>query len=99
MDEEFVSLEDLYKRIKPALITRKVELNRIGYKYLKEEDIWNYLKEVKWKKTTNLSLADMVDDILNTPEALIDGYLKEKLNLEDRKLYFKGEQDEKEILD
>ena len=48
MDITFDTLEDLYKRVKPALKTKKEEMKRLGYIYIKEEDIWNYLKEIKW---------------------------------------------------
>ena len=76
MDINFNSLEELYRRIKPALITKKEEMNRGLYPYIEEEDIWNYLKEVKWKKTLDLSLSEMVNDILNCDDILIDNYLK-----------------------
>ena len=65
MDVEFNSLEELYRRIKPALHTKKEEMKRNGYPYIKEEDIWNYLKEVKWVHSKNLSLYQMVSDVLN----------------------------------
>lgn len=86
---EFNSLEELYNRLKPALETKKMEMKRNGYSYIKIEDIWNYLKEIKWKNSSNLSLHEMVSDVLNTDEMLIDSYLKQKLNLKDRELYFK----------
>ena len=35
----------------------------------------------------------MTSDILNTDDAIIDAYLREKLNLKNRKVYF--EEDEK----
>lgn len=88
MDIVFNSVEELYERIKPALLTKKQEMNRDGYAYIKEEDIWNYLKEIKWKNSRDLSLSDMVDDVLNSENFTIDKYLKEKLNLKDRKVYF-----------
>lgn len=88
MDIKFESLEELYKRIKPALITKKNEMHRDGYIYIKEEDIWNYLKEIKWKNAKGLSLYDMTSDILNTDNIIIDNYLKEKLNLRNRNVYF-----------
>ena len=44
---EFNSLEELYERIKPALRCKQSEMKRNGYNYIKLEDIWNYLKEVK----------------------------------------------------
>ena len=58
MDIKFETLEELYKRIKPALITKKNEMHRDGYIYIKEEDIWNYLKKQTlinlWKNIPNL---------------------------------------------
>jgi RecB family exonuclease len=87
---KFTSLKELYVKIKPALTSKKEELSRIGLNHIKEEDIWNYLKETKWGKTTNLSLAEMVNDILNTDNDKIETYVKIKmkemkrnLNLED----------------
>ena len=91
MEVEFNSLEELYNRLKPALITKKNEMNRSGYQYIKIEDIWNYLKEVKWKKAKDLSLYEMVSDVLNVDDLLIDNYLKQKLNLKNREIYFKEE--------
>ena len=88
MDIEFSSLEELYKRIKPALKTKKEEMRRNGIPYIKEEDIWNYLKEIKWKKSKGLSLSEMVSDILNADDLVIDDYLKTKLNQKDRTIYF-----------
>ena len=63
-------------------------MRRNGYLYIKEEDVWNYLKEIKWVKSVNLELYQMVSDVLNTSDIEIDAYLKEKLNLRNRKLYF-----------
>ena len=84
MDFEFNSLKDLYNHLKPALETKTSELKRVGYTYIKEEDVWNYLKENKWKKAQDLSLHEMVDDILNTDNALIDSYFKNKVASVDR---------------
>ncbi len=54
MDITFNSLEELYERIKPALRAKRAEMHRQGFKYIKKEDIWNYLKEIKWKNSKNL---------------------------------------------
>lgn len=88
MTEEFRSEEELYDRLKPALVTKRAEMKRNGYPYVKEEDVWNYLKEKKWKSEQGLSLYQMVDDILNVESVLVDDYLKSKLNLRERKRYF-----------
>ena len=76
---EFQNIKQLYNRLLPALRTKKSEMNRVGINYVQEEDIWNYLKEIKWKKANNLSLYEMVNDVLNTDDSLIENYLKNKL--------------------
>lgn len=87
-DIVFNSLQELFLRIKPALSARMSELNRNGFSYITEEDIWNYLKETKWRNSSNLSLHEMVSDVFSADEVLIDAYLKEKLNQKNRTLYF-----------
>jgi len=52
---------------------------RSGYSYVQKEDIWDYLKNVKWDLGTNLSLAEMVSDILDSNNESIDHYLKRKM--------------------
>lgn len=66
MDLEFSSLKDLYLRVDPALTSKRLELERKGYKNIKNIDIWKYLVENKWKQGKDLMLSDIVDDILNT---------------------------------
>ena len=88
MIDEFKTLEELYQRIKPALTTKMSEMRRNGFVYIKEEDIWNYLKEVKWVNSKNLSLYQMTCDILDTNDNAIDEYLRKKLNFKNRRVYF-----------
>jgi hypothetical protein len=78
--EEFKSLQELYNRVKPALVSKRNELIRSGIKYIKEEDIWNYLRDNKWTKTVNLSLSELVNDILNADNHSIDKYVQQKIN-------------------
>lgn len=65
MDYNFTSLEQLFKRVRPALHARCSEFNRLGYFDIKDIDIWNYLLEAKWKKGKDLMLSDIVNDIMN----------------------------------
>ncbi len=90
MDLQFNSAEELFERLKPALKSKVYELKKQGYRYLEIEDVWNYLKEVKWKGSINLSLNQMVSDIFSSDNALIDDYFKDKLNEKKRKLYFES---------
>ena len=65
MPYEFRSEEELFKRVRPAIKTKLIELKRLGYKDVKELDVWTYLKENKWKKSNNLQLDELVNDVLN----------------------------------
>ncbi len=94
MEIEFESLEELYKRIRPALHCKVLEMRREGYIYIKEEDIWNFFKEKKWVNSKDLSLYQMVSDVLNVDNILVDKYLKEKLNMRNRVIYFEGKGEE-----
>lgn len=84
---------DLYKRLLPAINSKINELSKYEIFYVKREDIWNYLKKEKWKDD-NISLAEMVDDILNTDNEKLVKYVKEK-TLNERK---STEIDETELL-
>ncbi len=73
---EFSSLEELYERVQPALKAKLAELHRLGYPYIQVIDIWNYLVDSKWKKAKDLTLSDIVDDILHVDNRKLDEYLK-----------------------
>lgn len=79
MDIEFSNIKELYDRLKPALKTKETELKRNDLDYIKQEDIWNYLKITKWSKANNLLLYQMVDDILNIDNNEIDEYVKNNI--------------------
>ena len=76
MDIKFNNLQELYDRIKPALESKASELIKNGYSYIHEEDIWNYLKNNKWSKSSNLDLGSMVNDILLCNESDLDYFVK-----------------------
>lgn len=88
MDYQFSSKEELFKRVGPALRSKVNEVHRIGYSYIQELDIWNYLIETKWCKSKNLMLSDIVNDILHTKVEDIDSYLKDKVSKANRSQYF-----------
>ncbi len=69
MDEiKFKSLEDLYHRLLPAFNTKVADLKRKRVYNVSEIDIWNYLKTYYWRNKKDLTLGEMVNDILSTPE-------------------------------
>lgn len=80
MEKTINSQTELYKKVLPALRTKRHELILNGIKIVSEIDIWNYNKEYNWKNAKNLTLASMVDNILNTSDKLYEDYVIDKLN-------------------
>ncbi len=78
--DEFNSLKELYIKVRPALILKKEELKKMGMNHIVEADIWNYLKSEKWMTTTNLSLSELVNDILECDIDELDSYTKKELS-------------------
>ena len=74
MDIEFDNLEELKKRITPALKTKLKELKNNDYNLITIEDIWNYLIKYKWKTSKNLTLYDIINDILKINNDDIEEY-------------------------
>ena len=73
MDIEFKSLSELKERVKPALNTKLKELKSKNYNYITIDDIWNFLVN-NWKNSKNLTLYDIVNDILNLNNDDIEEY-------------------------
>ena len=63
MKPEFESIDELKKRLMPALRIRVRELNKEN-RSVTTEDLWEYFISI-WHRSKNLTLADLVDDILN----------------------------------
>ena len=71
---EYKSQEELYQGLIPALNVKVKYLKRAKQKEITKEDIWNYLKETKWKSSIDLTLADMVQDILHVDNGELISY-------------------------
>jgi len=76
---KFNSLEDLYNRLKPALRSKIKELHSLDKVYINEIDIFEYLTDSKWENSNNLTLDQMVDDILYVDNNAIDEYVQKKI--------------------
>ena len=61
---EFTSLQQLYRKLLPAFNVKKRLILKSKYKDINNEKIWNYLTETKWKEATDLSLPEMINDII-----------------------------------
>lgn len=67
MDIEFKDIKELYKRVGPALrVKRRILLKKDIKK--SEKEIFEYLVKEKWSKGVNLTLSDIVSDIINVDD-------------------------------
>ena len=64
MDISFSSVVELKKRLMPALRFRKKMLKKVNVN-MDEEILWSYFVSNYWKEANNLTLYEMVNDILN----------------------------------
>ncbi len=78
-DIKFKDITELYKRLYPALKTKKEEL-LLNKLMVSELEIWNYLKDNKWLKSSDLMLSDMVSDIFSLD---IEDFIKRRLSEND----------------
>ena len=72
MDIEFKSAKELYERVVPALRTKKRLLLKKGIK-VSEKNIFEYLVKEKWSKAVDLTLRDIVSDIINVKDDVFIG--------------------------
>ncbi len=72
----FSSLEELYNRVKPALKCKVKDLHMVNVQYIKEVDIFNYLKNKIWIKKSNLTLNEIVNDIMTTSNTELESYVQ-----------------------
>lgn len=61
---EYTSQYDLYKKLLPVFNVKKRLILHSKYKNITNEDIWLYLIETKWKKSHNLCISEIVNDII-----------------------------------
>ena len=79
MENNFNTQNELFNKVKPALRTKKNELARNGIKFVSEIDIWEYNKNYKWRKAKGLTLASIVNDILNTDDKLYEEFALKRI--------------------
>ena len=72
MGIEFKDAKELYNRVLPALKVKKRILLKKGIN-VRENDIFEYLAKEKWSKGLNLTLSDIVSDILNVEDNVFMG--------------------------
>ena len=56
--------QKLFNRVKPALKSKIKEIKRLGINNISEDFLFEYLKNNMWKQKKNLTLGEIVNDIL-----------------------------------
>ena len=83
MDIEFKSLSELKKRVTPALYTKLKELKKENYSFVTIDDIWEFLIK-DWKKGKNLTLYDIINEILDLNDEDIEEYALKRSKQNDK---------------
>ena len=83
MDIEFKNLSELRERVTPALNIKLKELKAKNYNYVTIDDIWDFLIK-NWKKSKNLTLYDIINDILNLNNEDIEEYAVKRSEQNDK---------------
>lgn len=71
---EFTSEKDLYIKLLPVFNVKKRLTSITKYQHITNEFIWQYLKETKWKKSYNLTISEIVNDIITIDINKVDTY-------------------------
>lgn len=83
---EYKNQQELYRGLMPAMNVKLKLLKNTEYSYITKEDIWNFLKETKWNRSVELTLGEMVNDIIHFENKDIDIYLKNKFKSEKKEI-------------
>ncbi len=75
---EYNSLKELYNALIPAFNVKLRMLKNNNYHNITKKDIWQYLVYTKWIQSIDLSISEMVSDIINVDGEKIIKY-KEKV--------------------
>jgi len=68
--EKFSSLEELYRGLLPALKTKVSEMKQEKMN-VSVEEVWRYFCKNVWPNKKDLTLGEMVNDILNTDSFIL----------------------------
>ena len=60
-----ITLENLFNSLRPAFLVKIRLMKKKKLDYIKMEDIWNYLRMNKWREKKELTISEMVSDIIH----------------------------------
>jgi len=78
-NEKFCSIDDLYKKVLPALQAKVSELKRENINFVDTLDIWNYCIENIWRNKSDIRIYELVSDILNVDGIKLEVYVRRSI--------------------
>ena len=72
----FSDVNELYERVLPVLKIKQKLFNGEDY-MIGIDNIWLFLSETKWKRGVNLTLYDIVNDIMTLDYKTLKNFYKE----------------------
>lgn len=75
---EYTSQKELYEALIPAFNVKLRMFKNNEFSFLTKKDIWDYLKDNVWVNSVNLTISQMVSNIINVEGSKIVNYLKSK---------------------
>lgn len=79
---DYSSEKELFNDLKGALKVKLIMIKE-KYDYISMLDIWNYLKLNKWRYDQNLTISEMVNDIIDVDIIKVDTFIKSQNKKED----------------
>lgn len=76
---EYNNQLELYRALIPAFNVKLRLLKNDHYSNITNEDIWKYLSLTKWRYTYNLTISEMVNDIINIDASNIINFKGENI--------------------
>ena len=75
---EYKNQKELYEALIPAFNVKLRMFKNNEFNFLTKKDIWDYLKDNVWVNSVNLTISQMVSNIINVEGSKIVNYLKSK---------------------
>lgn len=72
---EYTTQKELYLSLLPVFKVKKRLLKNTKYNSITEKDIWKYLAMNKWQNSINLTLSDIVNDIIIVDAKNIENFI------------------------
>ena len=72
---EYTSQKELYLKLLPVFKVKNRLIQKSNYKNLTNENIWHYLSKEKWSKSHNLTISDIVNDIITVELDKVNKYI------------------------